>query len=83
MTWPKTMTDLVHLALVVASIAQGFVYIGLAVLLVAYLWWVFQARRHPTFELLEAIRLVWLLAFLAAAALAFIPVVRWVRHLTS
>jgi hypothetical protein len=83
MTWPRTMADLVNLALTAVGFAQGFVFLGLAVLLVAYIWWVFQVQRNPDWQLLDAIRVVLLLAVLAVAALAFIPVVRWIRQVTS
>lgn len=47
MTWPKTLADLFHLALLVAGVAQGIVFVLLALLLIAFIWWVFQVQRNP------------------------------------
>lgn len=83
MTWPKTGTDLVHLVLVAVSVAEGFVVVALALLLVAFIWWVFQVRRDPEWSLYDAIRFVLLVALLAVLALGFVPFVRWIRQLTN
>jgi len=83
MSWPRTMTDLLHLALTAVSIAQGFVFIGLALLVIAFIWWVFRVQRHPDSSIYDTIRGMLLVAFVAAVILAFIPVVRWIRQLTS
>lgn len=83
MTWPMTMADLVKLTLMVVSVAQGVVYVGLALLLVAFIWWVFGMHRHPEWLFYDAIRVVLLAAVLAAVIVAFIPFVRWIRQLTS
>ena len=80
MTWPRTMADLVNLALMAVGLAQGFVYIGLALLLVALIWWIFQVQRNPDSSIFDAIRVVLLLALLAVLALAFIPFVRWIQR---
>jgi hypothetical protein len=47
MTWPRTLGDLFHLAGLVAGVAQGVVFVLLALLLIAFIWWVFQVARHP------------------------------------
>jgi hypothetical protein len=83
MTWPMTMADLVKLTLMVVSVAQGVVYVGLALLLVAFIWWVFRMHRHPEWLFYDAIRVVLLAAVLAGVIVAFIPFVRWIRQLTS
>ena len=83
MTWPMTLGHLLHLALVAASVAQGVVFVLLALLLVAFIGWVFQVRRHPEASVYSAIRVVLAVALLAALALAFVPFVRWIRQLTS
>jgi len=83
MSWPRTMADLLHLALTAVSVAQGFVYIGLVLLLIAFIWWIFRVQRDPNASVYDAMRRVLLLAFVVAVALAFIPVVRWIRQLTS
>jgi hypothetical protein len=83
MTWPRTLADLFHLALLVAGGAQGVVFVLLALLLVAFIWWVFKLQRNPDASLYNVMRQVLLLAFLAAVILAFVPLVRWIRQLTS
>jgi hypothetical protein len=83
MTWPSTLADLVKLALMVVSVAQGVVYVGLALLLVAFIWWVFRVQRDPDWSFYAATRVVLLLALLAVLVLAFVPFVRWIRQLTS
>lgn len=82
MTWPMTMADLVKLTLMVVSVAQGVVYVGLALLLVAFIWWVFRMHRHPEWLFYDSIRVVLLAAVLAGVIVAFIPFVRWIRQLT-
>jgi len=83
MTWPRTMTDLLHLVLTVVGIAQGVVYVGLALLLVAFIWWVFAVQRNPDRSFYAATRAVLLLALLAALVLGAVPFIRWMRQLTS
>ena len=83
MTWPNTMGDLVKLALLAASVAQGFVYVGLALLLIAFIWWVFRVQRDPDLSVYPAIRFVVMLALLAVLVLVFVPFVRWIRQITS
>lgn len=83
MSWPRTMPELLQLALTVVGIAQGIVYVGLALLLVAFIWWVFAVQRNPDWSFYAAARVVVLLAFLGALVLAFVPLVRWIRQLTS
>ena len=83
MTWPRTLADLVNLALMAVSVAQGLVFVALALLLIAFIWWVFQVRRDPEWSLYDAIRVVLLLALLLVVVLAFIPFVRWVRQVTG
>jgi hypothetical protein len=61
----------------------GVVYVGLALLLVAFIWWVFRMHRHPEWLFYDAIRVVLLAAVLAGVIVAFIPFVRWIRQLTS
>ena len=65
------------------SVAQGVVFVALALLLIALIWWVFQVRRDPEWSLYDAIRVVLLLALLLVVVLAFIPFVRWVRQVTG
>jgi len=48
MSWPRTMADLLHLALTAVSVAQGFVYIGLVLLLIAFIWWIFACNETRT-----------------------------------
>jgi cytochrome bd-type quinol oxidase subunit 2 len=83
LTWPRTLADLVNLALMAVSVAQGVVFVALALLLIALIWWVFQVRRDPEWSLYDAIRVVLLLALLLVVVLAFIPFVRWVRQVTG
>jgi hypothetical protein len=83
MSWPRTMPDLLHLALAAVSVAQGLVFIGLALLLIAFIWWVFRVRRDPELSIFAATRFVLILALLAVLILAFVPFVRWIRQLTS
>lgn len=83
MSWPRTMPELLQLALTVASIAQGVVYVGLALLLVAFIWWVFRVQRDPEWSFYAATRAVLLLALVAALVLAAVPFIRWMRQLTS
>ncbi len=83
MTWPRTLADLVNLALMAVSVAQGVVFVALALLSIAFIWWVFQVRRDPEWSLYDAIRVVLLLALLLVVVLAFIPFVRWVRQVTG
>lgn len=83
MSWPRTMPDLLHLALTAVSVAQGLVFIGLALLLIAFIWWVFRVRRDPEWSIFAATRFVLILALLAVLVLAFVPFVRWIRQLTS
>lgn len=75
--------DLVKLMLMVVSVAQRVVYVGLALLLVAFIWWVFRMQRHPEWLFYDAIRVVLLAAVLAGVIVAFVPFVRWIRQLTS
>jgi hypothetical protein len=77
------MPDLLHLALAAVSVAQGLVFIGLALLLIAFIWWVFRVRRDPEWSIFAATRFVLILALLAVLILAFVPFVRWIRQLTS
>jgi hypothetical protein len=77
------MADLVKLALLVVSVAQGVVYVRLALLLVAFIWWVFWIQRDPDWSFYAATRAVLLLALLAALVLAAVPFIRWMRQLTS
>jgi hypothetical protein len=77
------MPELLQLALTVASIAQGVVYVGLALLLVAFIWWVFRVQRDPEWSFYAATRAVLLLALVAALVLAAVPFIRWMRQLTS
>ena len=65
------------------SVAQGVVFVALALLLIALIWWVFQVRRDPEWSLYDAIRVVLLLALLLVVVLVFIPFVRWVRQVTG
>jgi hypothetical protein len=83
LTWPRTLADLVNLALMAVSVAQGVVFVALALLSIAFIWWVFQVRRDPEWSLYDAIRVVLLLALLLVVVLAFIPFVRWVRQVTG
>jgi len=83
MTWPMTLADLIRLALLVASVAQGVVFVVLALLLVAFIGWVFQLRRDPEASLYKAIRVVLVVALFAVLILAFVPFVRWIRQLTG
>jgi hypothetical protein len=83
MTWPRTMAELVNVTLMAVRVAEGCVYIGLALFFVAYVWWVFRVRRNPEWTVLDAIRIVLIVALLAVFGLSFIPLVRWIRQLTS
>jgi hypothetical protein len=83
MTWPMTLGDLLHLALVAANVAQGVVFVLLALLLAAFIAWVFQVRRDPEASVYPAIRFVLLVALLVVVVLVFVPFVRWIRQLTS
>jgi hypothetical protein len=83
MTWPRTLGDLFHLAGLVASVAQGVVFVLLALLLIAFVWWVFQVARHPDATVYGAMRAVLVVALLAVLTLAFIPFIRWIRQLTG
>jgi hypothetical protein len=46
------------------TIAQGILSIGLALLFVAFVWWVFQVEVHPDWTIFDAVRVVLLLSVL-------------------
>ena len=65
------------------GVAQRIDFVLLALLLIAFLWWVFQVARYPEVTIYGPIRVVMLVALLAVLTLAFIPFVRWIRQLTG
>jgi hypothetical protein len=46
MTWPSTISELLDLVSISAAGSQGIGSIGLALLFVAFVWWVFRRRRR-------------------------------------